>query len=123
MFKRHGRSKAWKRLKRITKNMIKLRRERYFEEHKIIISSPGASSTFFKNVRAYKTVEKPKIWDIRSVRPLLSDQELSRELSLYFNTISNEFQPLYPHQIPKTYSRTIPELSPYQVSGRNQRRV
>ena len=39
VFKTQGRSKAWKKLKRITKKMIKQRREQYMEKHKIIITS------------------------------------------------------------------------------------
>ena len=46
IFKKQGRSKAWKKLKKITTKMIKFRREQYMERHKILITSPGASALF-----------------------------------------------------------------------------
>ena len=120
-FKKQGRSKAWKKLKKITRKMIKLKREQYIEKHKIVITSPGAAATFFKNVRSYNTAEKPSIWDIKSIRPALSDADLALELSLYFNRISSEFSPLTPEEVPSTFHRDLPVLRPYQVAERVRR--
>ena len=64
VFKKQGRSKAWKKLKKITMKMIKFHREQYIERHKIIITTPGANALFYRNVRAYNSPEKPKIWNI-----------------------------------------------------------
>ena len=118
VFKQHGRSAAWKKLKKVTNKMIKYRRDKYMEKHRIIITSPDASRNFFRNVRTYNTVEKPKIWDIKTLCPDLSDAQLASELSFYFNKISNEFSPLKDSEIPKTYHRDLPVLRPYQVAGR-----
>ena len=69
-------------------------------------------------MRTYNTVEKPKIWDIKTLCPNLSDDKLAEELSVFFNRISSEFSPLSDAEIPKTYNRNLPKLFPYQVSGR-----
>ena len=100
------------------KRQIQYRREKYLESHKLLLTSPDSASRFFRNVKDYNSAEKPEIWDIKSVRPELNDEELARELSLYFNAISNEFSPLTSDQIPKTYGRKLPQLRPYQVAAR-----
>ena len=93
-------------------------KRQYLERNKLLLVHPDSSRNFFRNVRAYNTVEKPKIWDIRSLCPGLSDDQLSLELSVYFNKISSEFQPLKSSQVPKTFDRRLPVLQPYQVAGR-----
>ena len=118
IFKSEGRSVRWKRIKKITAKMIKFKREQYMERHKLIITSPDLSAHFFKNVRAYNSVEKPVIWNVSSIRPNLTDAELAIQLSVYFNEISNEFSPLRNSQIPVTYDRPLPVLKPYQVAMR-----
>ena len=81
VFRREGRSEKWKKLKKKSDKMIKFRREKYLEEHKLIITEPDSSKRFFKNVRAYGCSEKPRIWDIRDIRPDLSDIDLATDLS------------------------------------------
>ena len=39
-------------------------------------------------------------------------------LAAHFNSISSEFEPLEPHQIPTTKPRALPRLEPFQVAGR-----
>ena len=36
----------------------------------------------------------------------------------HFNAISSEFEPLEPHQIPRTKPRRLPMLEPFEVAGR-----
>ena len=66
IFKSEGRSRRWKRIKKITAKMIKFRREKYMERHKLIITSSDSSAHFFRNVRAYNSPEKPEIWSVNS---------------------------------------------------------
>ena len=81
IFKKQGRSKAWKKLKKMTTKMIKFRRDQYMERHKILLTSPGASALFYRNVRTYNSAEKPAIWNVKSVKPELSDAQLAIGLS------------------------------------------
>ena len=88
------------------------------EKHRLIITSPDSSRNFFRNVKMYNSAEKPKVWDIKTLCPELSDAELAQKLSMYFNTISDEFRPLQDNEIPATYNRNLPKLLPFQVAGR-----
>ena len=69
-------------------------------------------------MRSYNGTKKPKIWDIKSIRPTLSDAQIALELSTYFNCISSEFDPQMPNEVPKTFDRVFPVLRLYQIAGR-----
>ena len=43
---------------------------------------------FFKNVRKYKSSDKPPVFDVRSLMPGKTDLEMAEELSAYFNAVS-----------------------------------
>ena len=66
IFREHGRSDRWHRQKIRTDNLIKVRRDKYFEVQKKIILAEDGSRVFFKNVRRYKSADKPSIFDVRS---------------------------------------------------------
>ena len=117
IFRREGRSRKWKKLNKLCNTLIKSRREKYFERHKILITCPGAAARFFQNVWSYKDVEKPQIWNLNEIRPKLNDCDRAAELSQYFNKISLEFTPLRDSEIPKTFNCSIPEILPYHVTG------
>ena len=84
IFRRFGRSKVWKNFKKVTDRMIKYRRDLYMQKHKLVITDPDSSRHFFRNVRTYNTAERPTIWDIKTVRPDLTDEQLAEHLSLFF---------------------------------------
>ena len=98
--------------------MIKYRRDLYLKKHKLIITDPDSSRNFFRNVRTYNTVERPKIWDIKTVCPELTDEQMAEQLSHFFTKISGEFKPLLPSEIPLTYRRSLPKLLPFQIAGK-----
>ena len=59
VFKYEGRLARWRRHKAITDRMIKDRRDRYFANQKIYLLAKDSSRVFFKNVRRYKSADKP----------------------------------------------------------------
>ena len=118
IFRRLGRCKAWKKMKKVTNQMIKYRRDLYLEKHKLIITDPDSSRHFFRNVRTYNMVERPKIWDIKTICPELTDEQMAEQLSHFFTKISVEFKPLLSSEIPSTYPRSLPRLLPFQVAGK-----
>ena len=77
-----------------------------------------AGNGAFLNIKAYKTKEKPKTFDVRTLTPGVSDKECAERQADHFNAISLEFSPLEPAGIPLTFSERIPEIQPFQVAGR-----
>ena len=98
--------------------MIKYRRDLNWQKHKLVVTDPDSSRHFFRNVRTYNTAERPKIWNIKAIRPDLSDMQLAEQLSLFFTKISGEFAPLSNSEIPNTYQCSLPKLLPFQVAGK-----
>ena len=84
IFRDEGRSARWRRHKTITDRIIKDRRERYFGNQKMHILAKDAARVFFKNVRRYKSVDKPPVFDVRSLRPGVPNVDLAEELACYF---------------------------------------
>ena len=97
---------------------IEKRRVRFLEKQRGAIASPEKTRNFFKTIKAYKSAEKPKSFDIRELRPGVPDKELADEVAQYFNRISDEFSPLDPFDIPRTYDRQLPLLTSAEVEKR-----
>ena len=111
-----GKSDRWEKQGEYLENHLQKRREIYLQKQRDkFLDAPNADVNFFKNVRAFKNPEKPKQFDVRSLRPGNSDAQTAAEAAEYFNRISSEFSPLQPEQIPTTYHRDLPMLSPAQV--------
>ena len=59
IFKLHGRSDRWHRQKKRTDELIRIRRDKYFAHQKKIILANDANRVFYKNVRRFKSSDKP----------------------------------------------------------------
>ena len=116
IYKAEGKTDRWEAHCIKTEEYIENRRQCYLQRQRDKFSGPDAVKHFFKNVKAFRSADKPKDFDIRELRPGLTDGEIATEAAAYFNRISKEFQPLEPGQIPATYHRDLPRLSPADVS-------
>ena len=79
IFRQEGRSKAWRRQKKFTDDLIRERRDNYFAVQKQIILADDGSRVFFKNVKRYKSADKPAIFDARTLCPGESDQKVAEK--------------------------------------------
>ena len=98
--------------------MLKKRKERYVLVQKDNLLAADAERMYFKNVKAYMSVDRPKPYDVRLLFPGKSDLEVANTLAEYFTRVSNEFEPLAPDDIPVTHGRKLPYLTPAEVSTR-----
>ena len=69
IYKKQGRSALWKKMKKDTDRLIAERREVYMSNQRIHLMAPDAARSFFRNVKAFSTPEKPQQFDVRSLRP------------------------------------------------------
>ena len=105
-------------MKRVRK-LVKKRAANYWKHQKRNLLSSDAGRTFFKNVKAYNSKERPAQFDVRSLfPPNQTNQAVAEALADHFNGISREFNGLDPDAVPVTYSSPIPLLTPDQVSVR-----
>ena len=58
------------------------------------MTAPDASRSFFKNVKAYKSKEKPNEFDVRELYEGKNDTEVAEALDEHFGSISQEFNGL-----------------------------
>ena len=118
IYDREGRSDYWKKLKKKTDKMIRRRADRYMEKQKKILTAPDAARSFYKNVRAYKSKEKPPAFDVRDLYEGKTDEQVAEELAEHFNAISSEFDPLREEDMPRAASIPLPVLLWAQVAAR-----
>ena len=68
------------------------------DKKKIDLTAPDANQCFFKLVKVFNTPEKTQNFDVRDHRddlyPGKSSREVAEDLAVFFNRISDEFEPL-----------------------------
>ena len=115
IFKAEGQSPRWLAMRDKVDKHLERRRESYLGKQRDKFIGPQAHVSFFRNVKAFKSAEKPKEFDVRELCPGKTDREVADEVAEFFNSISREFTPLSPDQIPFTYHRHLQPLSESQV--------
>ena len=115
IYRSEGKSERWEAQCSKLESRLEGRQQVYLQRQRDKMMGPEASKNFFKNVRAYKSADRPKDFDIRTLRPGCSDAQIATEAAKFFNKISDEFSPLEPSDIPATYHRDLPLLSPANV--------
>ena len=118
VYKDEAKSERWKALRDDLDQYLAKRRDKFLSKQRDNLLGPDADKHFFKNVSAYKSFDKPRSFDVRDLRPGAPDQDVADEVAGYFNRISCEFQPLQPQEIPSTYHRDLPPLTPAMVESR-----
>ena len=115
IYKAEGQSERWQRQANKVERYLGKGQQIFLQNQREKIVGSSASANFFKNVRAFKSVDKPKDFNICDIRPGKSEREVAEEAAAFFNKISAEFEPLEPKDIPSTYHRELPLLSPADV--------
>ena len=122
LYRLQGRSAAWKRLKKVTDRMIEKRKEKYrIVQIENLTDERDSNRSFFKNVKAYGTKDRPKQFDVKSLCPGKSESEVSELLAEYFNAVSSEFDPLSDGDVPMGRLGSLPGLELHQVASRIRR--
>ena len=100
VFKKEGRSRRWKELKRITDVKIAESKSKYYEKIRKTSKETNDISLYYRVVSALKNHEAPKRWDPRALFPGKTDKEIGLLVADYFNSISEEFSPITEDTIP-----------------------
>ena len=121
IYAKEGKSPLWHTMKKEVERLVKERKAKFMAVKKEQITAKDANRSFFRLVKAFSTPEKPQTFDVRSLRPGLSDLQVAEELADFFNRISAEFEPLAGHEITVTQDRQIPPLVLHEVAARIKR--
>ena len=119
IYDREGRSARFKRLKKQCADLYRERAKNYMEEQRKVLTQPDASRSFYKNVKAYKTKEKPPEFEVRDLFPGETDKEVAESLASHFNAISSEFEGLDVASLPAAReAEPLPSLTVVDVVNR-----
>ena len=112
-----GRSSRWRAIKKKTAAVIKKRKSNYnafilkkFENEK----NPGK---FFHHLKCLEGKNLGPRWSPTDMFPGEDAQEVAEKLATFFNAISDEYTPLNPDGVPRSFNqRVLPYLSVDQVA-------
>ena len=110
LFRKEGRSPRWETFKQKIVAIVKSSKNKYFSEIRAKFVLNKDPSKFFAYAQAFMGGNGEKGWDVRSMDPTKSDEQLTEWLADYFNGISSEYAPLSPAEVPTSYHRSIPKL-------------
>ena len=89
VFKKYGRNRKWKRLKKIIAEKISAAKEEFFKKGKEKAKTERNSAAYFKVANGLKDGEAPKQFNINMLRPDLTDKELADSIAQFFNKITS----------------------------------
>ena len=115
------RTDKWKEDKKKTTAMVCERKRAYMDNQRGHILAKDSNRNFYKHVKNFNKLEKPPIFEVRSLLPDKSDNDVAEELAEFFIRVSREFDPLTQDQIPTTYLVGLPILRKYEVASRIRR--
>ena len=118
IYRYEGKSDRWFAACTNLEDDLEKRRQNFLSNQRNKLLSPQASKNFHNNVKNYKSADKPKTFNVSDLMPGKSDGEVAEEAAAFFNSISQEFSPLLENEVPTSFERVLPVLTPHQVAER-----
>ena len=69
VYDREGRSNKWKNMKAASDALCRKRCKLFVDRQKEVLTAADASRAFFRNVKAFDSKEKPRVFDVRDLFP------------------------------------------------------
>ena len=85
-----GRSEKWRKMKRITENLLRKCQAAHLQSQRYVLLVDDAKRNFFCRVEAFQSCERPHQFNPKLLFPGKSDLEMAEGLANYFNCISQE---------------------------------
>ena len=115
-YKKHGRDAIWKEMKKETDRMIGESKKRYVDRVEEKCRIARNSQAYFQAIKRLNCKEAPVIWNIMQMFPNLSAREIAEKVAAFFNSISNEYEPLLATEI--NTSAPLRRIEMYEVAAR-----
>lgn len=116
IYKDEGKSPRWVKVNENLQKFLSLRQETFLEKQRDKFFQADAAKHFHKNVKNFKSADKPKQFNVADLLPDKTEKETAEAAAEFFYKISREFEPLAENDIPSSYDRALPELSVPEVA-------
>ena len=93
-FKRWGKSQSYYNKACVAENETKANKIRFMNKVKQNIAQDNDVRGYYKAIKLLKTEEVQKPWDVCSLFPGISHEQIANKAADFFNAISKEFQPI-----------------------------
>ena len=91
IFMQEGKSENWLRARDDLDKYLEGRQEIFLEKQRGKFCKKSAAKNFHANVKNFKSVERPKTFEVSDLFPGEEEQVVADEVATYFNKISEEF--------------------------------
>ena len=118
VYDKSGRSGKCKRMKAETDKICRKLCSAYLEQQRRNLTAHDASRSFYRNVKAYNSKEKPPVFEVKDLYPDKGDADIAETLASHFNSISNEFDGLDPNAVPPQVHNSLHMLTADEVIKR-----
>ena len=110
-----GRSDRWRLAKRRTNKAVRKRRKNHDKLVLDKFKNEKNPSKFFEHIKCLSGKNTAPAWSPSQLYPGLDNTQIAEKLASFFNTISNEYDPLDLFKIPRTFHRTLPSISEQDI--------
>ena len=118
IFKRHKKNDAWKKQKQAIQKAICESKKNYLNKTIEKLTEKGGNKTPYVAIKNLRSYDRPRMWDVRDIDPGKTDSELAEDMGTFFSSISDEFRPLDPSDLPDSYEKPMAPLQEYEVSAK-----
>ena len=94
LYKLGGKYDRWKELDQVSKIETKNCKVKYLDNIESDVKSSGTSAPFFRGVRMLKAKDAPTQWNIKSLFPGQTPENIAEQAAEYFSRISQEYDPV-----------------------------
>ena len=85
IYKREARSVKWRRVRKLLEALVEGRRAKYGGSQSDVLLASDGERSFFKNVKNYGAHDKQEQFDVCTLFPRKSEQEVADELIFFFH--------------------------------------
>ena len=108
ILKREARSPRWRAMKKLVANRIRERRKEYMKNIEREVKEAGNSRAYFQAIKRLQKNDASERWTPRVLFPGETDQRIAEKGAEFFNSISQEFDPIPEPARPGTAREEIP---------------
>ena len=116
-YRKHKKDRGWKILEQAAKEETYKAKTGFLGKVRERVFSSGNSGDFFKAINCLKSKDAPRPWDISTLMPGLSDEDIANKCVDFFSEISREYQPLG-EPVPDPASQGDWSIALHEISAR-----
>ena len=94
LYKQEGKSERYIQARKYCEKLVKQAKKKFLGCIIDKVKLAGNTKQYYSAIKLLKTKEAPVVWDIHDMFPSMSDFDICETVAIFFNKISQEYEPL-----------------------------